>query len=347
MVPPVESGRGPSWMRVVPSAVVAMDTEGRITSLNPAAEVLLGTTEPDAAGRTYVEIFGPSLSDRMVNLFLRVARSGKPSAPQMMEATLPADGRRARLRAGAGPVLDGDGTFVGIMFVADEQVADAEADAATAAGAEREHKLREALRRYTGDAVAAAVDARPSFVDIGGRRQTITCMHGDVRGYTTVAEALEPEEVTTLLLRYHGVAVKALQREGATLDRFIGDAILAMWNAPVAQPEHTRMAIRGALALQEATREVGTELQYGAGVHTGPAVVGNLGSDQFMNYTAIGDTVNIAARLQSAAGTGEIVCSRATLDAAGPGLRVTPLGELTVKGRKATVEAYRVDGLDG
>jgi PAS domain S-box-containing protein len=323
-----------------------MDTEGRVTSLNGAAEELLGATEADAVGRTYLEVFGPSLGDRMVGLFLRVARSGKPSAPQILEATLPSSGRRARLHASAGPLVDDSGAFLGIMFAADDRSAEAEATRTAAKHEAQEQRLREALRRYTGDAVAAAVDSRPSFVDIGGRRQIISCMHADVRGYTTVAEALEPEQVTELLLRYHGVAVRALQEAGATIDRFIGDAILALWNAPNEQPEHTRMAIRGALALQRVSREVGTDLQYGAGVHTGPAVVGNLGSDQYMNYTAIGDTVNVAARLQSAATTGEVVCSRAALDAAGPGVRVTPLGALTVKGRKSQVEAYRVEGLE-
>jgi class 3 adenylate cyclase len=130
------------------------------------------------------------------------------------------------------------------------------------------------------------------------------------------------------------------------LDRFIGDAVLALWNAPRAQDQHVRMAVRGALAMRDATLAAGDDLGYGIGVHTGEAVVGNIGSEQYMNYTAIGDTVNVAARLQAAAAAGEVVCSAAALDAAGPGVRAVPLGPLTVKGRKHPVDTFRVEGLD-
>jgi len=91
---------------------------------------------------------------------------------------------------------------------------------------------------------------------------------------------------------------------------------------------------------------VGIELGYGIGVHTGEAMVGNLGSEQYQNFTAIGDTVNVAARLQGQALAGEVVCSAAALQAAGEGVRTTPLGTLELRGRKTPVEAYRVEGID-
>lgn len=332
-------------LRVAPSAVVAMDPDGRITSLNAPAERLLATSGEQAVGRLYPEVFGASLSDRLLRLFVGVSGADAPAEARIIEATLP-DGRRAKLRATAGPLHDATGRLVGVVFMADDQTEALATAREAKESAERERRLREALRRYVGDAVAASVDARPSFVGVGGVRQTASFVHADVRGYTALAEALEPEEVMRLLLRYHGAAASALQAEGATLDRFIGDAILAMWNAPVPQEDHARRAICGALALQAAARAVGTELRYGAGVHSGDAVVGNLGSDSFVNYTAIGDTVNVAARLQGAAPAGEVVCSAAVLAAAGPGVRVRPLGPLAMKGRKSAVEAYLVEGLD-
>ncbi len=197
-----------------------------------------------------------------------------------------------------------------------------------------------------GETVAASIDARPSFIGVGGIRQEISVLHADVRGYTTIAEQLPPEAVHALLLRYHGAAVAALQREGATIDRYVGDAILAMWNAPAPQERHARLALRGALAMRDAATAVGAEMRYGIGLHTGDAVVGNLGSERYMHYTAIGDTVNVAARLQAAAEGGQVICSAATLAEAGEGLRVAPLGQLAVKGRMGRVEAYRVDGMD-
>ncbi len=334
----MRSGMDLGLLRVASSAIVAMDVDGRVTDLNAAAERLFGTSAERGAGRLYPDVFGASLAERIVGLFLRIARSGDAATPLLVEATLPS-GRRATLRAGAGPLRDASGGLVGMFFVAEDQTEARER-------AQHEESLRDALHRYLGDAVAERIDERPSFVGVGGTRQTVSVLHADVRGYTTIAEELEPEQTSALLIRYHGAAVAALLAVGATLDRFIGDAILALWNAPRTQEGHPRLAVRGALALQGSTREVGTELRYGVGLHTGEAVVGNLGSERYMNYTAVGDTVNVAARLQSAAPPGDVVCSAGLLAAAGPGVRATALGPLAVKGRRAPVEAYRVEGLD-
>lgn len=331
-------------MRVAPSAMVSMDTEGRITALNPAAERLLGTTAGDAEGRPYTEVFGPSLASRMVPLFLRASRNA-PGTPQDMEATLPNEARRVRLRASAGPLVGSDGQLVGIVFVADDRSSEQAASEEARRHAAKEERLRAALQRYVGEQVAERIDARPSFIGIGGTRQVISVLHSDVRGYTTLAEQLEAEAVHALLVRYHGTAVAALESEGAMMDRYIGDAILAMWNAPAPQEQHALMAIKGAVRMRDATTTLGSELRYGIGVHTGEAVVGNLGSERYMHYTAIGDTVNVAARLQSGASAGEVVCSAATFAAAGEGVVATPLGALTVKGRKNPVEAYRVEAI--
>jgi class 3 adenylate cyclase len=217
-----------------------------------------------------------------------------------------------------------------------------DASAGQAAVTER---LRAALRRYLGENVASAVEQRPSFIGIGGVKQQVSVIHADIRGYTTVAEALPPEETVVLLLKYHGRAVEALQREGATLDHFGGDSVLAMWNAPMPRADHVRAALKGALALQEAARAVGQELAYGVGVHTGEAIVGNLGNEIYQNFTAVGDTVNVAARLQAAAGPGEVICTEQVLADAGSGIRSVALGALEVKGRRERVLAHRIEGI--
>jgi len=320
-----------------PSSVVLLDTEGRVRSLNRNAERLLSTTEADAVGKSYTDVFGESLSQRVFRLMLRGGADGEARA---IEATLPG-GRRAKLRATAGPLKDARGTVSGIVFVADEDTSSPKLDAL----ADQHVRLRDALRRYLGDNVADMVDARPSFVDVGGQTQTVSVVHADVRGYTAIAEQLPPDRVVSLLMRYHGAAAKAIRGTGGTIDRFAGDAVLALWNAPMQQADHVRLALRGALAMRDAAREVGTELGYGIGVHTGEAMVGNLGSEQYQNFTAIGDTVNVAARLQGQAKAGEVICSAAVLTAAGDGVRATSLGALELKGRRTPVEAYRVDSL--
>jgi len=333
-----EQGLSLALLQFHPSSVVLLDTEGRVRSLNRNAERLLSTTEADAVGKSYTVVFGESLSQRVFKLMLRGAAEGEARA---IEATLPS-GRRAKLRATAGPLKDARGNVNGIVFVADEDTSSPKLEAL----ADNQVRLRDALRRYLGDNVAEMVDARPSFVDVGGQTQTVSVVHADVRGYTAIAEQLPPDRVVSLLMRYHGAAAKAIRGTGGTIDRFAGDAILALWNAPVPQEDHVRRALRGALAMRDAAREVGTDLGYGIGVHTGEAMVGNLGSEQYQNFTAIGDTVNVAARLQGQAGAGEVVCSAVALQAAGEGVRTTPLGALELRGRKTPVEAYRVEGID-
>ncbi len=325
-----------------PTAVVVMDAEGRLIALNGAAEQILGASSQDALGQPYPAIFGPSLADRLVSLFLHVGRSGDSSQTHRLEARLPT-GRRAILQASVGPLRDAAGHVIGILLVAEDCTIQARAVADRADDALRSRRLYQALERYVGDTVAAAVDARPSFVSIGGVRKIVSVLHADVRGYTQHAEALPPDELMRLLIRYHGAAVSALRAAGATLDRFIGDAILALWNAPNPQPDHAERALRGAVALQAAVRSVGTELGYGVGVHTGEVVVGNLGTPEFMNYTAVGDTVNVAARLQAAAAVGEVVCSAIALQQAGSPLPALHLGPLAVKGRRQPVDAYRLE----
>ena len=333
-----ERGLSLALLQFNPSSVVLIDTDGRVRSLNRNAERLLSTTEADAVGKSYLDVFGESLSQRVFKLILKGGAEGEARA---IEATLPG-GRRAKLRATAGPLKDASGNVTGIVFVADEDTSSPKLEAL----ADQQVRLRDALRRYVGDSVADMVDARPSFIDVGGQTQLVSVLHADVRGYTAMAEQLPPDHVVSLLLRYHGAAAKAIRGTGGTIDRFAGDAILALWNAPVAQDDHVRLALRGALAMRDAARDVGEELGYGIGVHTGEAMVGNLGSERYQNFTAIGDTVNVAARLQGQAKAGEVVCSAAALTAAGAGVRTTPLGALALRGRRTPVDAYRVEGID-
>ncbi len=317
-------------LRANPSAVVATDMGGRVTAMNHAAEELLSTVEADAVGRTVADVAGGSLADRLAPLFMRTARAG---GPQHVVATLP-DGRRASLRASLGPLLDDGGRSVGLLLVADRDDRD-----------EETRRLREALRRYVGDAVAARIEAHPSFIGIGGTRRTITAVHADLRGYTTLAERLEPEALMDLLVRCHAAAADALEAQGGTVDRFVGDAILSLWNAPEERPDHARAALRGALAMASATALVDAAARYGIGVHTGDAIVGNLGTERLLHYTAIGDSVNVAARLQAAAPAGAVLCSDATLERAGPGVSAEALGPLALKGRSEPVNAFRVLGV--
>jgi class 3 adenylate cyclase len=197
--------------------------------------------------------------------------------------------------------------------------------------------------------VAAALLADPDQAALGGSLVEVTALFADLRGFTTFSEGVAPGEIVTMLNRYHGVAVPSILDNGGTIVQFVGDALLALFNAPARQPDHAARAVRAALAMQAAVGEIAAGRpdwpQFRVGANTGPALVGNIGSDALRGFNAMGDAVNVAARLQTLAQPGQVVIGAATREAIGPALTVRPLGDLEVKGRRQTVRAFVVVGL--
>ncbi|MGH6915356.1 MAG: adenylate/guanylate cyclase domain-containing protein, partial [Geminicoccales bacterium] len=190
----------------------------------------------------------------------------------------------------------------------------------------------------------------PDDVQLGGARQEVTILFADLRGFTTLAEHREPEEVVTILNRYLALATREIFAELGTLDKFLGDGVMAIFNAPVELPDHETAAIRAGLRMQRQLRrmvedaEDGLSIGFGVGINTGPAIVGNIGTSELMNYTAIGDAVNVSARLQAEARLGEVLISESTYRRVEDRFSVEELGPRQVKGRSQPVLVYRVVG---
>jgi class 3 adenylate cyclase len=205
------------------------------------------------------------------------------------------------------------------------------------------------FRQYLSPDVAAALLADPGQAALGGSLVEVTALFADLRGFTTFSEAVEPGEIVTMLNRYHGAAVPCILDNGGTIVQFVGDALLALFNAPARQADHATLAVRAALAMQDAVGEIAAERpdwpRFRVGANTGPALVGNIGSEALRGFNAMGDAVNVAARLQGLAEPGQVVIGESTRDAIGDAVEVEPLGELTVKGRQAPVRAYVVRAL--
>lgn len=209
-------------------------------------------------------------------------------------------------------------------------------------------ELEGLFRAYLSPDVAAALLADPSQADLGGSLVEVTALFADLRGFTTFSEAVEPAEIVRMLNRYHGVAVPCVLDHGGTVIQFVGDALLAVWGAPARQEDHAARAVRAALAMQRAVDEIAAAHpdwpRFRIGANTGPALVGNIGSESLRGFNAMGDAVNVAARLQGLAEPGQVVIGEATRAAIGDGLAVRPLGDLRVKGRQQPVRAYVVTG---
>jgi adenylate cyclase len=210
-------------------------------------------------------------------------------------------------------------------------------------------ELETLFRQYLSPDVAAALLADPDQAALGGSVVEVTALFADLRGFTTFSEAVEPAEIVTMLNRYHGVAVPCILDNGGTIVQFVGDALLALFNAPARQSDHALRAVRAALAMQRAVAGIADRRpdwpRFRVGANTGPALVGNIGSQTLRGFNAMGDAVNVAARLQGLAEPGQVVIGEATLRAVGVAVEVEPLGDLTVKGRKGTVRAYAVRGM--
>ncbi|GAA5123483.1 hypothetical protein GCM10025762_47140 [Haloechinothrix salitolerans] len=204
--------------------------------------------------------------------------------------------------------------------------------------------MEDLFRSYLSPDVATSLIADPSQARLGGEIADVTVLMADLHGFTPFAERGEPDDVVAMLNTYYRVVVPVILEHGGTVVQFVGDAVMAIFNAPARQPDHPRRAARAALALQEAVERVrGAHPEwprFRAGIHTGRALVGNIGSDEFRNYTAIGDTTNLAARLESAADPGQVVVSAATRGAIGDIATVEPVGPLPVKGKSEPVEAF-------
>lgn len=222
---------------------------------------------------------------------------------------------------------------------------------------ERKEKsfVRSTLERYVSPAVVQEVIGRGIDLALGGKRQTITILFSDVRGFTGLSERLSPEVMVEILNQHFTASSEIILNSGGTLDKFIGDAIMAFWGAPAPREDHALAAVKAAIAMQTAAKELdkivqarwGEQLRIGIGINTGDAVVGHIGSPRRMGYTAMGDPANLASRCEGLTKDyqAEILITQTTYDLVKDQVKVDPLGEVPVKGRRETTAIYRVIGL--
>jgi len=222
----------------------------------------------------------------------------------------------------------------------------------------REERLkavaRRSLERYVSVEVAKEILERGDEVELGGIRRRITVAFCDIRGFTTLSEHHSPEEVVDLLNRFFTRISDPILRHGGTLDKYIGDAIMAFWGAPVARQDDPIRAVRCALDMLRESAAFSAELEaqgkaplsVGIGINTGWAIVGNIGSPARMGYTAIGDTVNIASRLQDLTKEhrAELLISHTTFEEIDDLFEAERIGLVPVKGRTEPVGIYKVLG---
>jgi adenylate cyclase len=222
------------------------------------------------------------------------------------------------------------------------------------AGLRQRENLKNTLVRYVSREVADEILSSGKMAELRSERRKITVLFADVRGFTSFSENASPEDIVTLLNEYFDKMIDAIFRYKGTLNKFIGDGLMAMFGAPVDDPYQEEHAIRAALEMQKGVRELrekyqlrlGMDFRIGIGINTGVAVVGNIGCDQRMEYTAIGDTVNTASRLETKTKElqVDILVTEYTHVAVRSLFRFGRGRQLEVKGKAESIQAFAVEG---
>ena len=216
-------------------------------------------------------------------------------------------------------------------------------------------RIAATFRRYVApEIVEELLKEGTDALELGGKLCDIAVLFVDIRGFTTMSEVLTPQEVVSILNRYLSLTTDCIMKNHGTLDKFVGDCTMAIWNAPIAQEDYVMNACKAAVDMVEGSKALSKELMekfgrtvsFGVGVHCGSAVVGNIGAQMRMDFTAIGDTVNTSARLEANAPAGKIYISREVVERLGDRIRVTSLGDgIALKGKAQKMEIFLLDGI--
>ena len=330
----------------IASGVITADTAGIVTTFNRAAEGIFSLVSSRAIGRSYQEVLASIGDPTLAHILFQAINGTAATLGHEVTRTLPQRGE-VSLRLNVSPLRagDGQGEPLGVAMVLDDLTELRRSQRQT-------EEIQRLFGRYVHPAVVQQLLADSSAINLGGETREITVLFADIRGYTQLAERIAPDELVRILNDYLNILTAAIWREEGTLTMFIGDALMAIFNAPLAQTDHATRAVRAAWAMRAALQRHHAALppdaesvHYGIGVHTGLAVVGNIGSrEHLQNYTAIGDAVNIAQRLQAGAAD-QIILSAATYAAVAPQVLAHTLGPLVVKGKTQPLQVYQLDGL--
>jgi adenylate cyclase len=215
--------------------------------------------------------------------------------------------------------------------------------------------IRQTFGRYLSNEVVASLLDSPEGLELGGERRKVTLLMSDLRGFTSLSERLQPEQVVSIINRHLGTMVDIILQYHGTIDEFIGDAIFVIFGAPILRPDDAQRAVACAIAMQLAMETVNEQntrdglpaVEMGIGIHTGEVVVGNIGSDKRAKYGVVGRHVNLTSRIESCTVGSQILISEATRREVGPLLTVAAQLEVMAKGVDTPITLYEVRGIGG
>jgi adenylate cyclase len=325
----------------ITSGVITTDMDDRVTLFNRAAEGILGISSHQALEHLYHETV-PLAAD--FQPWIDEVKQNHTVVSRDVERDLPERGK-VELSVNFAPLRgEGEGDVSGVALVVEDLTEKRRMEA-------EQRFITDTFKRYAPPAVVEQLLRDPSQLKLGGIRKPIAILFCDIRGFTAFSEHLAPEELVEVLNTYLAMAADAVLEFEGVLDKFIGDAVMGLFNVPLDQTHYTLRAVKAALKMQadikayHARTGVERHLNFGVGINAGDAVVGNIGTEQQRNYSAIADSVNYAKRLQENAKGGQILISEAAYRHVEEFVDMIELPPLPVKGRSTPEVVYEVIGL--
>ncbi len=322
----------------ITSGVITTDVQDQITLFNRAAERVLQRSANTIIGSRFADAL-PTLAEILRPAVDQVATDGEPVVGFERELSTP-NHAQLILRTSLSPLKDANDETQGIAIVVD--------DLTEQRRLETQYQF---FQRYVSPAVIERLPSDPQELKLGGQRQEITSMFADIRGFTSFSSQHDPETLVEVLNKYLAVGAEAVLAEDGTLDKFMGDCVVALFNAPLLQADHILRAVRAALKIQKDVallRErmpAAHRLAYGVGINVGDAVVGHIGTSQRLDYTAIGSSMNLARRLQEVATPGQILLSDAAYQRVQEHVETRSLPPVKVQGFNEPITVYELLGL--
>jgi PAS domain S-box-containing protein len=328
----------------ISTGVITTDLDRKVTLFNHAAEQILGLEAWQVMGRRLSRTI-PGLGIDLDDATASTLREGAVILGTELMRQVPPRGDIV-LRLSCAPLRDAHLGTKGATLVFEDLTERRKLEA-------EQERIRQTFGRVVAPRVRDRLLADPGNLRLDGTKQVVTTLFADVIGFTSYSEKHTPETVFKVLNAYLSLAARAILDEEGTLDKFMGDAVLAIWNSPDKQEDHALRAVRAALSIiksalaaHELFPDPEQHMVFRIGISTGLAMVGNVGTNDLFNYTAIGDMVNLAQRLQSVAMPGQILLYKDTYDIVKEQVNATLLNPITVKGRAQPAEVYELVGLN-
>jgi PAS domain S-box-containing protein len=325
----------------VATGIITTDLKKNVTLFNRAAETIFGIPVKQVLGRSLSKVLpelGAELESGNSNAFKHNVINLSSST---LTSSLP-ENSNLYLRLSLSPLRDAHLDTKGTTIVFEDLTERHQLEA------ERE-RIRQTFGRVVAPRVRDRLLADIENLTLDGRKQVITVLFADLSGFTSFSEKHEPETVFSVLNSYLSIAAQAILEQEGTLDKFMGDSVLAIWNSPDEQPDHALRAVRAAREIIQRSLMAHNEFSnpeqqmiFRVGITTGEAIIGNVGTNELFNYTAIGDVVNLAQRLQATAKSGEILVEKSTYDIVSDYVQTDTLQHISVKGREQIVQAYTI-----